>query len=128
MDLQVLGTVLATLITVLGGSAAWKYYEKRLHFKFEQRKLETKEDIMHINDLRMRIEKLEKLLKQSSEEKEELRSEIIKLTAETSAMKIELEYIAKENRLLRQLIGADVVSEKRKIPIKKKKPTTKKRG
>lgn len=117
MDIQIISTILVTLITVLGGNAAWKYYEKRLSFRLEQQKLDSKEDTMHINDLRSRIEKLEKLLKESANEKDDLREEIIKLTSTTATMKAELQYLAKENQLLRKLIGADA----KKKAVKKRK-------
>lgn len=119
MEVGTLSTILITLITVLGGNAAWKYYEKRLTFKLEQKRIDNKEDAMHVNDLRSRIEKLEKLLEEAKEEKDELREEIVKLTAETAAMKTELEYLAKENELLRQLIGAPK-SKPKKSSAKKK--------
>jgi len=119
MDPQILSTVIITLITVLGGNAAWKYYERRLNFKLEQRKLDSKDDFMHINDLRARIDKLEKLLKISSEEKDELRDKLVRLTADTSIMKTQLEYLTKENQMLRSLIGADF-TEKIKPPRQKK--------
>lgn len=113
-----------TLLTILGGGAIWKYLEKRLNYKLEERKIENKEDFMHINDLRNRIEKLEKLLRVSADEKDELRNEIIRLTAETATMKTEIEYLAKENQLLRKLIGADS-TEPKKTPTKKRTRTRK---
>lgn len=122
--METLGTIILTLVTVLGGNAAWKYYEHRLNYKLQQKKLESKEDGMHINDLRSRIEKLELLLQQSSEEKEILRAQIIDLTAQTSTMKIELDYLLKENQLLKNLIGDNersIKQEKRKR-ISKKRP------
>ena len=118
MDIQTIATVFITLITVLGSSAAWKYYEKKLSYRLQEKKLEEIEDTMHITDLRKRIEKLEKLLEMASEEKDDLRNEIIKLTAATSTMKTELEYLLKENKLLRDIVAPHV---KKKKSIKRSK-------
>lgn len=114
MDTQTLATVFITLITVLGSSAAWKYYEKKLSYKLQAKKIEEIEDTMHITDLRKRIEKLEKLLEEAKEEKDDLRNEIVKLTSETSAMKTELEYLLKENKLLRDLVSPHKKPRRRK--------------
>ena len=110
MDIQTFATVLVTLITVLGSGAAWRYYEKKLSFRLQEKKIEEIEDTMHITDLRKRIEKLEKLLEDAKDEKDTLRSQLIKLSSETAAMRTELEYLIKENKLLRAIIS----------PIKKK--------
>lgn len=119
MDSQTIGTIIMTLITVLGGNAAWKYYEYRLNYKLEQKKLESKEDAAYTKEFKDRVDRLEKLLADAKAEKDELRQEIIKLTAETSEMRIELEYVIKENELLRKIIGHPA-TPKRTVKKKKK--------
>ena len=75
-----------TAITVLGGSAAWRYYEKRA-----TRKEKDEEFIRH--DCRDRIAKLEALLQKASEEKDELRSQVLKLVSEVSKLQTEVKYL-----------------------------------
>jgi phage shock protein A len=86
-------TVIATAITVLGGTAAFRFYEKRAIRK-------DKEDDFIRHDCRDRIAKLEALLVQSSSEKDELRSMVLQLTKEVSALSVKVEFLTKENQLL----------------------------
>jgi hypothetical protein len=73
MEQDSIFTVLITLITVLGGGSAWRYYEKRA-----MRKERDEEFIRH--DCKDRIAKLEILLEMSSKEKDDMRTTILKLT------------------------------------------------
>ena len=57
-------TVLITLISVLGGTTAWRYFEKRALKK------ERDDEFIRV-DCKERISKLEALLEESSKEKEE---------------------------------------------------------
>ena len=86
-------TVIATAITVLGGTTAFRFYEKRSIRK-------DKEDDFIRHDCRDRIAKLEALLVQSSSEKDELRSMVLQLTKEVSALSVKVEFLTKENQLL----------------------------
>jgi hypothetical protein len=79
-------TVLMTAITTLGGAAAWRYYEKRASRKEEDERFIR-------NDCQSRISKLELLLEQSSEEKDEMRAQILKLVEEVSALRVEIKYL-----------------------------------
>jgi hypothetical protein len=83
-------SVIATAITVLGGTAAWRFYEKKA-----DRKQRDEEFIRH--DCRDRIAKLEALLVQSSNEKDELRSMVLALTREVAALSVKVEFLTKEN-------------------------------
>jgi hypothetical protein len=82
-------SVVATAITVLGGTSAWRFYERR-----QSRKDKDNDFIKH--DYKERIHKLESLLKQSSEEKDEMRSMILKLTAQVSSLRVQVEFLTKE--------------------------------
>ena len=55
-------TVIITLITVLGSTSAWKYYEKRAEVKRD-------DDNFVKQDCRERIAKLEALLQESSKKR-----------------------------------------------------------
>ena len=84
-------SVLATAITVLGGASAWRFYEKRA-----DRKEKDEEFIRH--DCRDRIAKLEALLQKASEEKDELRKQILKLVSEVAKLQTEVKYLNDTNK------------------------------
>ena len=79
-------TVLMTAITVIGGSAAWRYYEKRAAKKEE-------DDRWIKNDCSSRITKLEALLSESSKEKDEMRGMILNLTAQVAELRTKVEFL-----------------------------------
>jgi hypothetical protein len=86
-------SVLITAVTVLGGTGAWRYYEKRALRK-------EKEDDFIKHDCKDRITKLEALLESSSREKDDLRSMVLTLTKEVAALTVKVEFLTKENELL----------------------------
>jgi len=86
-------TVLITAITVLGGSQAFRFYEKRAMHR------ERDEDFIR-HDCKDRISKLEALLEESSKEKDEMRSLILKLTSEVAELRVKVEYLTTENKKL----------------------------
>jgi septal ring factor EnvC (AmiA/AmiB activator) len=90
-------SVLITAITVLGGTTAFRFYEKRA-----MRKERDEEFIRH--DCKDRITKLETLLQESSKEKDELRSMVLALTKEVAALSVKVEYLTKENDKLEKSI------------------------
>lgn len=81
-------TVLITAITVLGGTQAFRYYERRAIHR------ERDEDFIR-HDCKDRIAKLEALLEESSKEKDEMRSLILKLTAEVAELRVKVEIFEK---------------------------------
>jgi len=93
MDTNNIYTVLVTMVTVLGGSAAWRFYEKRAMHK------ERDEDFIR-HDCKDRISKLEALLEQSSKEKDDLRSMVLNLTKEVAALSVKVEFLTRENEEL----------------------------
>ena len=86
-------SVLITAITVLGGTGAWRYYEKRALSK------ERDDDFIR-HDCKDRISKLEGLLEAAGREKDELRMMILSLTKEVAALSVKVEYLTKENEEL----------------------------
>jgi hypothetical protein len=84
-------SVLITAITVLGGTSAFRYYEKRAI-----RKERDDEFIRH--DCKDRIAKLEALLEQSAKEKDELRNLVLKLTAEVAELRVKVEFFETYNK------------------------------
>jgi hypothetical protein len=83
-------TVIISIVTVLGSAGAFRYYEKRQMHK------ERDEDFIR-HDCKDRISKLEVLLENSSKEKDEMRSTILKLTEQVAALAVKVEYLQKEN-------------------------------
>jgi hypothetical protein len=90
MEQQSIWTVIITIISVLGGSAAWRFYEKRA-----MRKERDEYFIRH--DCRDRISKLEALLMDGSEEKNEMRGTILNLTEKVAQLTVKVEFLQKEN-------------------------------
>jgi len=86
-------SVLITAITVLGGTGAWRYYEKRALNK-------ERDDEFIRHDCKDRISKLEHLLEQSSKEKDEMRSMILDLTRQVAELRITVEFLREENSVL----------------------------
>ena len=86
-------TVMITALTVLGGTGAWRFYEKRALHK------ERDEDFIR-HDCKDRISKLEALLEASSKEKDDLRNMVLALTKEVAALSVKVEYLTKENEEL----------------------------
>jgi phage shock protein A len=85
-------SVLITALTVLGGTSAFRYYEKRA-----MRKEKDDEFIRH--DCKDRIAKLEALLESSSREKDELRSMVLELTKEVAALRVKVEFFENQKIL-----------------------------
>lgn len=90
-------SVLITAITVLGGTTAFRFYEKRA-----VRKERDEEFIRH--DCKDRIAKLEILLVESSKEKDDLRNMVLALTKEVAALSVKVEYLTKENGKLEKAL------------------------
>ena len=90
-------SVIITAITVLGGTGAWRYYEKRALNK-------ERDDEFIRHDCKDRISKLEGLLESAAREKDELRSMVLSLTKEVAALSVKVEYLTKENDKLEKSI------------------------
>jgi hypothetical protein len=86
-------SVLITAVTVLGGTGAWRYYEKRALRK-------ERDDDFIKHDCKDRITKLEALLESSSREKDDLRGMVLTLTKEVAALTVKVEFLTRENELL----------------------------
>ena len=86
-------SVVITAITVLGGTTAFRFYEKRA-----MRKERDEEFIRH--DCKDRISKLEGLLEAAGVEKNDLRMMILDLTKQVAALSVKVEFLTKENEKL----------------------------
>ncbi len=90
-------SVIITAITVLGGTGAWRYYEKRALNK-------ERDDEFIRHDCKDRISKLEGLLESASKEKDDLRMMVLNLTKEVTALSVKVEFLTKENDKLEKSI------------------------
>jgi peptidoglycan hydrolase CwlO-like protein len=90
-------SVLITAITVLGGTGAWRYYEKRALNK-------ERDDEFIRHDCKDRISKLEGLLEAASREKDDLRNMVLALTKEVAALGVKVEFLTKENDKLEKAL------------------------
>lgn len=86
MEMNNIYSVLITAITVLGGSAAFRFYEKRAQ-------KQEKDDDFIKNDCKDRISKLEALLEASSKEKETMRAQILELSTMVAKLQTQIQYL-----------------------------------
>jgi len=97
LSMENMYSVIITAITVLGGTGAWRYYEKRALNK-------ERDDEFIRHDCKDRISKLEGLLEAASKEKDELRGMVLALTKEVAALGVKVEYLTKENDKLEKAL------------------------
>lgn len=97
--------IIITVVTVAGSAGIWKFLEARLKAKSEDKKTsyQNNDGIQYRDDLKNRVKNLETLLASSSDEKDELRQNILKLTEEVSALRIKVEFLEKENDRLKTM-------------------------
>jgi septal ring factor EnvC (AmiA/AmiB activator) len=92
MDMNNVWTLLITVITVLGSTTAFRYYEKRAMHK------ERDDDFIR-HDCKDRISKLEALLEESAKEKDEMRKQILELVSEVASLRTEIKYLNNKRSL-----------------------------
>jgi len=85
-------SVLITAITVLGGTTAFRYYEKRAMHR------ERDDDFIR-HDCKDRISKLEALLDSAGREKDDLRKLVLELTKEVAELRVKVEFFETNRRL-----------------------------
>lgn len=91
MDTTSIYTVLITIVTVLGSTSAWRFYERRALSK------EREENFLK-DDCKERIIKLEALLEKSSKEKDDMRSTILTLSSQVAELRVKVEFLEMENQ------------------------------
>ena len=95
--------IIITVVSVAGTAGIWQFLQARLKVKSEQKKaeLENNDGVQYRDDLKNRVRNLEALLAASSDEKDELRDQVLALTQEVSALRVKVEYLEKENDRLK---------------------------
>ena len=87
-----LWSALVSAITVLGGTTAFRYYEKRAIHR------ERDDDFIR-HDCKDRIAKLEALLESSAKEKDDLRKLVLELTREVAELRVKVEFFESNRRI-----------------------------
>jgi len=95
--------IIVTIVGVLGSASIWKYLEARLKAKNESKKveLENNDGVQYRDDLKNRVRNLEAMLASSSDEKDKLRDQVLQLVAEVNSLRVEVDYLKKENERLK---------------------------
>ena len=106
MEISIIGPFVVAVITGLTSSAAWQYYTKRISVKDRREDRREEDERRHINlfqdTLRERVAVLEEKLEESFKEREEMMCKFIKLSESTAAMRVEIDFLRKENESLRK--------------------------
>tara|TARA_R110001632_G_scaffold21167_3_gene62347 strand:- start:1841 stop:2155 length:315 start_codon:yes stop_codon:yes gene_type:complete len=103
VDQDNITTIVVTLITVLSSAGLWKFFENKMKLKAEVEMSEKKEQNLYRDDLRDRVKKLEKLLAESSSEKDLMRKQILELSSEVSELRVKMQFLEKENDRLKNI-------------------------
>lgn len=98
-----LAQIAITVVTVLGSGAAFQFYTNRMRLRADERREDLVNNDTHLyrDDLKNRVRNLEELLARSADEKDEMRIKILELTAEVHALRVKVEFLEKENSLLK---------------------------
>jgi len=95
--------IIITIIGVLGSGAIWKFMETKIKTKSQEKReeIQNSDSVQYRDDLKNRVRNLESLLAQSADEKDELREQVLALTAEVNALRVKVDYLEKENDRLK---------------------------
>ena len=94
MDNATIAAIVTCLIPRLLSAGGWKFYEAVLKQKAEERKEEKSERLAYRDDLIKRVEKLE-------DDKSICMDALGELKTEFAAMKVKVQFIEKENEILK---------------------------
>ena len=87
-------TIIISLITVLFGGGAWKFYEFLIKKKSDDKKVEMSEKTMYRDDLKHRVAKLE-------DDKEECMKSLMEISTKLSALETKVLFLERENSELK---------------------------
>lgn len=95
--------IIITVVSVAGTAGIWQFLQARLKVKSEEKKsqIENSDGVQYRDDLKNRVRNMEALLASSAEEKDELRNQVLQLTAEVNALRVKVEFLEKENDRLK---------------------------
>jgi len=97
--------IIITVITVAGSTGIWKFLETKYIAMQEEKRLELEnsDGMQFRDDLKSRVRNLETLLAGSADQKDQLRNQVLLLTAEVHALRVKVEYLEKENERLKNI-------------------------
>lgn len=96
-------TIIITIVTVLFSAGAWRFYETKMKLKAKDAQEEKNHQNMYRDDLKDRVRRLEQLLQESAQEKDEMLNKIIKLTQEVSELRVKVSFLERENERLKNI-------------------------
>ena len=87
--------IILAVVTLLGSAGIWKYAEARLRVKAEIKKEENSasDTVLYRDDLRNRVEEMDKALKEAHKELLELTQKVAKLETENSFLRREIDIL-----------------------------------
>lgn len=94
-------TIIITVVTVLGSTGAWTYYQNRLKLKYQSQKEDKTDQNLYRDDLRERVAVLEEKLEQERNQKEKTTQELAQVMTQLTEYKVRLEFLEKENERLK---------------------------
>lgn len=94
-------TIIITVVTVLGSTGAWTYYQNRMKLKYQSQKEDKSDQNLYRDDLRERVAVLEEKLEQERSQKERTTQELTKVMTQLTEYKVRLEFLEKENERLK---------------------------
>ena len=97
--------ILITVITVAGSTGIWQFISTRYKENREKEKFDhiNSDGVQFRDDLKARVRNLESLLAQSADEKDELRNQVLQLTAEVHTLRVKVDFLEKENERLNNI-------------------------
>ena len=87
--------IVLAVVTLLGSAGIWKYAEARLRVKADLRKEEqsTNDTVLYRDDLKSRVEEMDKALKEANKELLALTQKVAKLETENSFLRREIDIL-----------------------------------
>ena len=98
-------TVILAIVGALGSTQAWAFWQKRQELSRQDRLERKQDERVYQDDLRERVAVLEGKLQDAHDERDELLKELRKLSEICSALKVEVEFLRKENSSLRESLS-----------------------
>jgi vacuolar-type H+-ATPase subunit I/STV1 len=87
--------IILAVVTLLGSAGIWRYAETRLKVKAEQKKEEqsANDTILYRDDLKNRVEEMDRALKEAHKELLALTEKVAKLETENSFLRREIDIL-----------------------------------
>lgn len=101
--MELLPQILITIAAVAGSNALWQFMSERIKNKasMHDKKILNDDGLQYRDDLKKRVSNLESLLLKSTQEKDDLNSKVLTLTAQVSELRVKVDFLEKENERLK---------------------------